>query len=275
MKKFACRYAIVQFMPYSETGEFANVGVVLTCPETGYLDFLLQTRKYGRVTGFFDELAPDVYRTALKIIRDELRRVQHLAAQLSAASERADHIRHLFNGLTHPREAIVRFGLARPILTQDPAKELARLFDHYVDRAFATPEYLENTMARRIQALLGGLNLPAPFKAERIEDEQIHASFPLVQRRDDRIVKIIKPFNLSQGEPNGIFDHGDAWLQKIRRMRKRELLPREVLFAVQPPPEEDAKRFSAYQEICEELVLEQVLVVEQNAEAAIIEFAER
>jgi hypothetical protein len=60
MKKFACRYAVVQFVPYSETGEFANVGVVLICPETGYFGFQLQTRKYARVTAFFDELKSPV-----------------------------------------------------------------------------------------------------------------------------------------------------------------------------------------------------------------------
>lgn len=32
-----CQYAIIQFMPYPETGEFANVGVVLACPQMRYL----------------------------------------------------------------------------------------------------------------------------------------------------------------------------------------------------------------------------------------------
>ncbi len=43
MKLVACRYAVVQFAPYRETGEFANAGVVLMCPETGHFDFKLQT----------------------------------------------------------------------------------------------------------------------------------------------------------------------------------------------------------------------------------------
>ena len=71
MKKLACRYAVVQFVPYSETGEFVNAGVVLVCPQTGYFDFRLQTRKYARVTAFFDELAPKVYLTAIKVIQGE------------------------------------------------------------------------------------------------------------------------------------------------------------------------------------------------------------
>lgn len=273
MKHFACRYAIVQFAPYTETGEFANVGVVIACPETGYFDFKLQTRRYKRITAFFDELNADVYRTALKAIETELARIQHLALELPAGPARADQIRDLITALTHPREAMVRFGQVRPILTQDPAAQLGKLFDHYVDHAFVTPEYVEHTITQRIHTLLSGLTLPAPFKSERIGDDQIHANFPLVQRLDGHLTKIIKPFNLAQDEPNLIFDHGDAWLQKVRRLRKRNLLPRDVLFAVAAPPESDAKRFGAYTEICAELTQENVHVVEQQQNTEILAFA--
>ncbi len=30
--KVACNYAIIRFLPYPETEEFVNVGVVLACP---------------------------------------------------------------------------------------------------------------------------------------------------------------------------------------------------------------------------------------------------
>lgn len=273
MKHFACRYAVVQFAPYTETGEFANVGVVVACPETGYFAFKLQTRRYKRITAFFEELNADVYRTALRAIETELARIQCLARELPAGPARADGIRDLITALTHPREAMVRFGQVRPILTQDPATQLDKLFDHYVDHAFVTQEYAEITITKRIQALLDGLTLPAPFKSERIGDDQIHANFPLVQRLDGHLAKIIKPFNLAQDEPNGIFDHGDAWLQKVRRLRKRNLLPRDVLFAVAAPPESDAKRFGAYREICAELTQENVRLVEQQQDAEILVFA--
>ncbi|MEJ6007753.1 DUF3037 domain-containing protein [Paucibacter sp. AS339] len=275
MKKFACRYAIVQFLPYSETGEFANVGLVLTCPTTGFFEFKLEIRKYGRVTGFFDELPADVYRTAMKLMEGELTRVRGLVREQPSGPHRADQIRALLDGLAHPREAIVRFGAIRPVLTDDPQAELGKLFEYYVDRSFATPEYVEHSIAKRLHGLIAGLHLSAPFKAERIGDDQIHANFPLVQRQHDQVAKVIKPFNLAQSEANGIFDHGDAWLQKIRRLRKRQLLPRDVLFAVAVPPVADTKRFSAYQEICGELRMEDVQVVEQGAESVILDFAAR
>ncbi len=47
LNKLACRYAILRFLPYTETGEFANVGVVLACPATGYFGFKLETRRYA------------------------------------------------------------------------------------------------------------------------------------------------------------------------------------------------------------------------------------
>jgi Protein of unknown function (DUF3037) len=263
MKNFACRYAIVQFAPYIETGEFANVGIVIACPESGYFAFKLQTRRYARVTKFFDGLSGDVYRMAIKSIETELERIQRLIVDLPATLMRADQIRELLTALTHPREAMVRFSHVRPVLTQDPDAQLVKLFDHYVDHAFATPEFVEQTITKRIQTLLGGLTLPAPFKSERLGDDQIHAEFPLVQRKDGELTKVIKPFNLAQDDANRIFNHGAIWLQKVRRLRGRNLLPRDVLFAVAAPPEGDLKRFGAYQEICDELRQQDVQLVGQ------------
>jgi len=273
MKLFACRYATVQFAPYSETGEFANIGIVIACPETGYFAFKLQTKRYARITAFFNELKADVYRTALKVMETELERIQCLTIEFPAAPARANQIRDLISALTHPREAMMRFGPLRPILTQDPAEQLIKLFEHYVDHAFVTPEYVEHSITKRIQTLLERVSLPAPFKSERIGDDQIHANFPLVQRMDGHLTKIIKPFNLSQNEPNSIFDHGDKWLQKVRRLRKRNLLPCDILFALAAPPQSDATRFAAYTEIRTELAQANVRLVEQQHEAEILMFA--
>jgi hypothetical protein len=34
MKEVACNCAIARFRPYSKTGEFVNVGIVLFCPQS-------------------------------------------------------------------------------------------------------------------------------------------------------------------------------------------------------------------------------------------------
>lgn len=213
MNKLACRYAVVQFMPHADTEEFVNIGVVLACPQTGFFDFQLESRKYKRVTDFFDELSPEMYRAAVRVIRGELQRVQtQLSEQLR--DEVVWRTRAFFDRATHAREAMIRFSSPRVVLAESPQNELDRLYRHYVDRNFATREYAETEMAKRLGTLLKSLDLQTPFKPLRIGDDQIHATFPLVQQRGDEILKVIKPLNLNKAEPNAIYDHGDAWIQR-------------------------------------------------------------
>lgn len=272
MRLVACRYAVVQFAPYRETGEFANAGVVLVCPDTGFFDFKLQTRRTKRITDFFDELPRNFYLRAIKAMEDELRRVAGHTAQ-APSQGRAELLRQVFDNLIHPREALVRFGPPRAVMTADPATELTRQFELCVERAFATPEYVEKAMEKRIKHLLDALHLPAPFVPQRVGDEGFYANFPLVQERGDAPTKIIKPFRLNQEEHLDIYEHGDAWLQKIRRLRSRNLLPHDVLFAIKAPQTNDAKRHAAFKEICDELQHLDVQTVDDAAEHAIENFA--
>lgn len=32
MKKLICNYSVIRFLPYPETGEFVNVGILACCP---------------------------------------------------------------------------------------------------------------------------------------------------------------------------------------------------------------------------------------------------
>lgn len=273
MKKLACRYAIVQFVPYAETGEFANIGIVLACPQTGYFDFKLQTRRYKRVTSFFSELDGSFYRDTAKAIEGELARIKDQALRLDGF-ERADALRHLFTELLHPREAIVRFGDARAILTDEPQQTLISLFDHYVDHDFATKEYVENTMTRRLQKLLSSLRLVAPFRPARLGDDVVHANFQLVQRQDDRPIKLIKAFNLGQKDPNAIYAHGDIWVPRMKRLRERGFLPEKTLFTVALPSPSDTKRYGASQEVLSSLRAASIQVELQQAEDRIRDFVQ-
>lgn len=272
MKKLACRYAIAQFLPYAETGEFANIGVVLVCPATGYFGFKLQSRRFARVTNFFDEISAQRYRAAIRALQAELVRLQRLVAE-APKEQRAPHVRALFSHLVSPRETLMRFGDERAILADDPEAALEKLFGHYVDRNFATPEYVEKAIGRRLRDLLTHLQLPNPFRPENIGNDEVHASFPLVQRVQGELSKAIKPFNLDQAEPNDIYVHGDAWVQKIKRLRQRRLLPPNVLFAVQAPSPEDPKRWHAFEDIRDGLQEQEVEVRNHEAEHQIIEFA--
>lgn len=272
MNKQACRYAVVQFMPHAETEEFVNVGMVVACPQTGYFDFKLETRKHKRVTDFFEELAPATYRAAMAVMRDELERTKQVLTNLRG-DDLVAMTRMIFDRATHPREALVRFSKPRVVLAEAPAKELERLFKHYVDRAFATPEHVEAKMARRISKLLKTLDLTAPFKLDKVGDDVVHATFPLVQRRGEQVFKVIKPLDLNKRDANSIYERGDDWIQKVRRLRSRGLLPVNTLFPLARPTPGDAKRNHAFEDIRAELIGLDVEVVDQAAQDSIIRFA--
>ncbi len=273
MTPVACRYAVLQFSPYRETGEFANAGVVLLCPTTGFFDFKLQTQRTKRITDFFEELPRAIYLRAIHAMEEELQRVAQAVAQ-TPALRRADALRQLFESLTHPREAMLRFGPSRTVLTTDPATELVRRFEHCVQRNFVTQEYVEQTMEKNIRQLLHGLQLTMPFGPLRVGDEVFHAKFPLVQEQDGKPHKVIKPLRLNQETPVDIYTHGDAWLQKVKRLRGRNHLPEAVLFALRPPEPGNVQRYSAYQEICADLQKLEVQTVSDTATLEIAAFAQ-
>jgi hypothetical protein len=65
MTRLACRYSIIKFLPFAETGEFANVGVVMSCPEIGFFDYKIKTKRYGRITDFFEDLDKKIYQESI------------------------------------------------------------------------------------------------------------------------------------------------------------------------------------------------------------------
>ena len=270
MKKFACHYAIVRFLPYPETGEFANVGVVVACPETGYFGFKLIKRKFSRVTNFFDEIGHDTCSRALSMFGKELSRVSTL---ISERRQGPEELRSLFNSLLHPREAIVRFSESSVRLAENPEKAIENLFLFYVERNFVTQEYKEIQLEQRVRSVVHGLKLNNPFKSKRLGDDIAHANFPLVQMENQIPIKVIKPFFLGQDDPGKIISHGGAWVDKIQRLRKRNLLPSDTLFAIDGPEKSEGNRYMAYKEICDDLIRIDIAVIRSSQEQQLISFA--
>lgn len=270
MKKFACHYSIVRFLPYPETGEFANVGVIVACPETGYFGYRLLKQKFGRLTAFFEELDKKFCSQSLAMFEKELLRIN---AMVSEQRPGAEELKKFFNSLIHPREAIIRFSDASIRLAEKPEQIVDSLFLYYVERNFVTHEYKEKQLVQRLRNIVHGLNLDKPFRQKSLGDEIAHASFPLVQMDDGRAIKVIKPFYLGQDEPSKIISHGGAWVDKIQRLKKRKLLPDATLFAIEGPDESAGNLYVAYQEICDDLKQLNIEVIRPAQEQRLIDFA--
>ncbi|KXJ42263.1 DUF3037 domain-containing protein [Marinobacter sp. Hex_13] len=255
MERLACKYSVIQFLPYPETGEFANVGVLLVCEKTGLLDFRLETKRTSRYTSFFQNLDVGLYRFATKNLGEEMKRVRNLVAH-----GEQHNLLAAFDGLTHPRETILRFGTPRVVLTENPAAELDALFEHYVRHGFAKDANYEAELERKVKQCLQGLKLAAPFRNKKVGNDLYAVQFPLVQTLGNKATKAIKPFFLGQQTPNAIYDHADRWIAKLKRLEDMDLMPERVLFAVKGPQQtqvSDAddyrKRDFAFHEVRNEL----------------------
>jgi hypothetical protein len=81
MNKIACQYAIVRFSPFIETGEFANVGIVMIAPKLHFFGFQLEMKRYARITRFFDNIDVNVYKKTLHNFKSEMDRISNLFQQ--------------------------------------------------------------------------------------------------------------------------------------------------------------------------------------------------
>ncbi len=281
MKKLVCNYSVIRFLPYPETEEFVNVGILACCPQVGWMDFVVEGRKTKRISNFFPELDIQTFIAGRHHFVDELNR---LAADLRLADTRQwvmpaqrDYVAGLFAEMVRPREEIFRFGEVATLLTQDPQKDLAVLFNHYVERHFTKhKDYQEKIMTDRLTTVFRKRNLLKRYHSGKIGNDEYHVSLPFIEQDENALpVRALKPLNLAQTEATQIRDHGDAWRAKVDRLRNAGFMPRQMLFAVKLPEDGLARQFAAAQEICDLLRNQKVLVEDFNNQSAITRFAEQ
>jgi hypothetical protein len=256
-----------------ETGEFANVGIVMLCPDAGFFEFKLLAR-VRRITAFFEELDSGIYRRAAKDFKLELKRIRNWLAHQPNRTMDVELAHHLFGELTRQRETMMRFDNVRVVLAEDPAQQLDELFGHYVERNFATKAYHEKLLDKTVRKVLVDAKLNKQYQPETLGDlATYHAKLPFVHREAGRAVKAIKPLYLAHEDPAQIYDHGWAWLGKVNKLRALKLLPEQVLFPAQGPGEDRGERFDIFQEITTQMAANDVFVIPSLQPEKIIEFA--
>lgn len=277
MKKFACQYALLRFRPFVETGEFANVGVVLMAPEARFFGFRL-LKKYGRITQFFHQLDRKVYLNGRVLFQEELDRFAGELRRLALDGRRREAdltlARNLFAELVRPREAMLQFDEQRIALADDPNAKLDALYDHYIERNFVTKEYQERLLESTVRKLLFRAKVGADYQQHKVGNDDFAVNFPFVAMAEGRAERVIKPLYLAQGDSTKLINHGGLWVDKVRRLRKRNALPENVLFPVTAPTP-NSRQYAAFEEIREDLLGAKVQVVPANDENLILQFVTR
>lgn len=124
------QYTIVRFLPLAETGEFANIGIVLCRPDAGVFDFQLIATPSERVQQFFPKLDNTLLPNAVALLTNELTRIQQLAEQ-----QRSTQLLATFQELIRPREQLIRYSNQRSVLSAaNPTELLNQLTQLLVQR---------------------------------------------------------------------------------------------------------------------------------------------
>ena len=263
--KYACLYSIVRFAPFAETEEFANVGIVLSAPAIGRMEYRLARKNLKRVNHFFE--CNNLFAKAMEIAQNELDAVQAMTKE-AQESQIVNHFRFL----TEPKESLIRFSAMRSILVENFDATLDELFGRYIERQGMARDRREEVMAREIRTLLTEASI-ASFREDTLTGELSKLHLPLVHRNE--VVAAIKPLAFDQAEPSAILDHCDQWLMKFARAEREGVIElKNVLIPVTAPAENDSARHRKAVQIAKESISERGLkLVDYQATQKIAAFA--
>jgi hypothetical protein len=257
MNKIACQYAIVRFAPFVETGEFANIGIIIFSPQNGFFDFKLEIISYGRVTQFFKDIDATIYKKTLYNLKAEMERVKEIFERHRFDKHQKynniDFANKLFQEVTRTRESIIRFSKIRTILTKNIDTQLNDLFEYYIKHNFVTKKYTkkykEILLEEDVRKLLSEAEIEHHFKKDKLGNDAFHVPFPFVNRTNDKQYKIIKPLHLKHDDSTKIYNRGASWIIKINKLITQNLLDSsKILFALSGPKSKGNRR-DAYKEI--------------------------
>ena len=256
-----------------------NIGVVVSSPQTGFFDFRIERRKFRRIANFFPELHSEIYRGGICTCADEIGRIKGMIGINCKNAEQMavdpTFTTGFFRELIRARESIIRYSEPGTVLNDEPETLLNDLFAHYVERMFAQEQdYQEEVMRKRVLEMLRTHKLLTRFKQGiRVGNEEYGFRMPFVtEPRIGFFDKAIKPLNLAQGDCTKIYDHGALWVDRVKRLRKTNMAPREILFTVNEPPV-NSRRHNAFAEVFNELLAQDTKVVRATDEEVIIDFA--
>lgn len=277
MTPHLCKYAIVRFLPYRETEEFVNVGVLVLCEALGYLGFKLEKRRSSRVTDFFNELDTAVYREGIKSFENEIKRLSPKTNTetdhcLSLAGG-APNLTSAFNFLVRPRKTLFCFSEVRVAMTPDPDAKLKELFAHHVHRQFAKPkEYQEQLMREAIGDSLERWHLSDLYKPLDVGTDLYTMKFPFVHQAHDIPVRAIRALTLNLRDTTEILRKGDLVVGGLRRIRDGGELPKDCLVVVKAP-KPGSQLHDVAQHVCEDLNKLEIQTVPYSDRKALQAFA--
>ena len=267
-----CMYAVIRFMPFAETREFANVGVVVIAPKLGLYDFKLAPKTFNRVTKFFDDLDGVVYKHAIEGFEEELKRIRnYLAHNHVQGKSLVDY----FKEITRTRESVLHFGEVGTMLTDNVNVAVDKLYERLIGRNFTeSKEYKEQQMIRVLKSQLTA-KLPSGIRytKQNLKADMYDIPVPLATRINDSY-RIIRPLAFEQQNVLLAMEHGEAWVNRLKKLINFDVVQADkALVAFEKPVHRKQEFMKVYEDVVGEIKNLGALTKDYGDTDSIIQFA--
>ncbi|WP_417655211.1 DUF3037 domain-containing protein [Pseudoalteromonas atlantica] len=243
------RYSVIRFMPFTETQEFANVGVVLHAPNDGKVLFKLANKRFARVSNFFDDLDGQLYSNAIEMFTSELQRVKDFTYGI-----RGRELTSFMDEVTRKKEGFLTYSDTAALLTTKAFDEvLDDLFKQYVGRNFNTKEHRESLILRNVKSHLDKVS-KYKYTKRKLDASYMSFELPLVAKNEFKM-KAVKPLSFHQDSPLKLIDHGEFWISRVKHLLNSDVIKgTDFLFVVDKPKFKSTKLYDAFNSLSDEMI---------------------
>jgi len=263
------QYSVIRFIPYPETGEFANIGILVYSPIDNFLEFKLIPIQCKRVVKFFDKLTLSSYKEALNLFNEKLNFIKAYTENLYYS----DFLIYM-NNILESKENLIQFSTIKTILYNKGDNILSYLYQRYIGRDFINKKNREYEMVVKLrQDLLQLKNSGIYYKKQKIEVGLKEVNLPFVAKLNSEF-RAIKPLAFHQQQSTQLIEHGEKWLNRFKWLIKdHKIEPHNILLPIEAPTLKSTLR-PAYDEVINEIKDTNIRIIDFKRNGKILEFAQ-
>ena len=241
MSKQTYTYNILRYVHDTSTGEFANVGVVLLCPEGRYADALLNPT-CGRIAKMFPGMDKNHFREVIRHLQSRFDQVASRIREELDYGEMPQNAEALAISVIARDDSSFQWSPMGSGLTADPSTTLESIFhrmvERYQDNAHSTSRN-DDQIWRGFKARFEERKILSRFTPKTIEAEDIEVEFSHAWQNSQWHCMEALSFDLMQGQ--SIKDKASTWLGRITSIQETRD-PFKVYYLVGEPQLEKSKR---------------------------------
>ncbi|KNE85448.1 MULTISPECIES: DUF3037 domain-containing protein [Aggregatibacter] len=224
-------YSFVRFLPFFESGEFVNIGLLMCEPNRKKLTYRLVKRNDPRVNHFFRN--SKIFYDVQPIIDEQLK---YIVDRISVDTFNTnEEIINFFHSYTEQRDGLFQFSNAAVALVDNPMMKFDEIYERFIRSACVPSENQENRMIKHYREMFKNDQVLSLYKSHLVQGGTAKFTLPLAIKDGNTpyILKGIKPLAFDQSESASMIEHCDSWVAKINRASDEGLISKDkVLFTL-------------------------------------------